>query len=134
MALSFDDIGTITVTIGDVQYRLRRPTLGQLQHFTDRIREISDGVQQRLLDLTSEIKEGETPPESLADEIIAMRTSPWEYLTIPWLREAFHSLGDKPLPDDLTDAPAEFASLELAREIITWWRSVPLARGGKARR
>jgi hypothetical protein len=131
--VEFRDNGTITVEIGGTTYTLRRPTMGQLWHFFDLRDDLAKDAQAKIKTLADELaevgedsKKGKTLVASLSDRRFVFR-----FMAEPWLREAFETLGSKPLPENLDDAPAELADPSLPQQILLFWRSVPLARGPK---
>lgn len=127
--LRFNDNGTISLTIGADTFTLRRPTIGRLFHYRERISEISDEARTRLEVIIAELSELDDDDEravEIRDEMGNHRRG-FEWLVVPWLREVFDELGSAPLPENLDDAPAELTDMKLPTQIINFWRTVPLA-------
>lgn len=132
--IEFDPIGTVTVTIDNKPYKLRRPKLREYRYHRDEIRALSikavehlDGLRTRLdsLDETSE------EYAALEAEITHISRNSFELTSVPWLTAVFDDLGS-PLPDDFEDWPAWLAADQsIPTKIITHWRTVPLAPGSK---
>lgn len=121
--IKFNDNGTISVGIGTDTYSLKRPNLDQLFGFHDRISELTAQVSEQVQEAAKS--------DDTANELVGeMQSRRWffENLIEPWLREVFSELGNKPLPEDLGDAPAEFAAPGLPQEILKFWLDSPLAR------
>lgn len=137
--ISFNDNGTISIPIKGETYSLRRPTVKELYHFWDRIDEIAEDatseLQSMIKDISGQLAEIDDENSPEARELIASikkrRREAHEYTIVPWLREVYDKLGSASLPEDLSDAPSEITDQTLAHQIISFWRSVPLASSGR---
>ena len=127
--MNFNENGTISVDIDGQTYTLKRPTLGQLWSFFDLIAELTEAAQQLIKDKAEELAQVEEDSEEARQLAADMggRRFAFRYLSEPWLRRAFEELGSKPLPENLDNAPSEFADPGLPNEILLFWRDVPLA-------
>jgi len=148
--IEFDPLGSITVTIDDTAYRLGRPKMGQWRYFQ---RGWSDAVKEargQLTDLNARlnlakerIEDATSPPkklkaekevDKLTEELREFEVKPLYEWQIPWIREVFAQLGDKPLPEDADEWPAWLATdSSLPFEIVNHWQTHPLASGEPAK-
>jgi hypothetical protein len=144
--ITFDKLGTVTVTIDDETYTLGRPKLKHYRHFTRRYTEIQNGALARLAELNEAVDlaaaeidkaktakakaEAEAKHAPLADQAREFARSPfWEHF-IEWTVEVFAELGDKPLPADSDDWPTWLAADQsLPGAILAHWRAAPKASG-----
>lgn len=144
--IEFDPIGTITVTIDDETYRLTRPKMGQWRYFQRTWQEAIKAASTQLTDLTTKLDEArdladapDTPEkkakaqkrlDALSDELRTTTVKPLYEWQIPWTRDVFTQLGDKPLPEDSDEWPVWLASdPSLPNQIITHWQAHPKASG-----
>lgn len=134
--LKFNDNGTISLSIEAETYTLKRPTVGQLMDFWDLVDSITAEAQATLKDWMEKLKELPEDSEEyqqLIDEINHRGRHSYEHLTWPWLRQAFNELGSAPLPEDLSRGPSELIDPSLPSQILSFWRTVPLAHSGRRR-
>jgi hypothetical protein len=132
--ITFDPMGTVTVTLEDKAYVLGRPKLRQYRHHRDQIRTLSQTAITKLEEMQTKLetlKEGAPAFEKLTTEITAVSRNSFLLTSVPWLKAVFEDLGD-PLPDDEDDWPAWLAADQtIPTQIIEHWRTVPLAPGAK---
>ncbi len=132
--ISFDPMGTITVTLEDKAYVLGRPKLRQYRHHRDEIRTLSKGAVSKFEEMQEKLetlKEGGEAFEKLSAEITEVSRNSFLLTSVPWLKAVFTDLGDA-LPDDEDDWPAWLAADQtIPTQIIEHWRTVPLAPGAK---
>jgi hypothetical protein len=139
LTIKFNDNGTISIPIKDETYSLSRPTVKDLYHFWDRIDEIAEDateeLQSAIQSIAEQLAEIEDETSTEAKELIRTiklrRREAHEYTVIPWLREVYDKLGSASLPEDLSEAPSEITDQTLPLQIISFWRSVPLASSGR---
>ncbi len=132
--ISFDPMGTVTITLDDKAYVLGRPKLRQYRHHRDQIRTLSQTAITMLEEMQEKLgtlKEGAPAFEKLTTEITEISRNSFLLTSVPWLIAVFEDLGD-PLPDDEDDWPAWLAADQtIPTQIIEHWRTVPLAPGAK---
>ncbi len=132
--ITFDPLGTVTVTLDDKSYVLGRPKLRQYRHHRDEIRTLSTNALDTLTtmqDKLETLKEDGPAFEKLTAEITEVGRNSFLLTSVPWLKAVFEDLGD-PLPDDEDDWPAWLAADQtIPTQIIEHWRTVPLAPGAK---
>ncbi|MEE9177578.1 MAG: hypothetical protein V3U46_04055 [Acidimicrobiia bacterium] len=132
--ITFDPMGTVTVTLEDKERVLRRPKLRQYRHHRDQIRTLSATAMERFKEMQTKLeglKEGGPAFERLSIEITEVSRNSFLLTSVPWLKAVFEDLGD-PLPDDEDDWPAWLAADQtIPTQIIEHWRTVPLAPGAK---
>ena len=140
--ITFDPLGTITVEFDDTTYTLARPKMGQWRYFS---RKWSEGIKEagsQLTELLAKLDEARTLVEKsdnpknrkrvaeLDAEVSAFNVRPLYEWNIPWVREVFEQLADKPLPASEDDWPAWLASdPALPNRIIGHWQAHPKASG-----
>lgn len=127
--MRFNDNGTISLTIGADTFTLGRVTMAQLWHFHDRRNELAEDAKAKLEELAKKLVdagEGTKAYEKLSGQMKDRRFA-FLYMIEPWLREAFETVGSKPLPENLDDAPAEISDPGIVAEILFHWQTVPLA-------
>lgn len=132
--LRFNDNGTVSLSIDDETYTLKRPTVKQLWEFWDLRDEITERAKEQLqtwIEDLSNIDENSEEYKKIMEEVKHRGRHSYEHLTYPFIREAFKELGSKPLPKKLDNAPAELADLTLPTQILEFWQSVPLAHSGR---
>ncbi len=132
--ISFDPMGTVTITLDDKAYVLGRPKLRQYRHHRDQIRTLSRAAITKVEEMQEHLetlKEGAPAFEKLTTEITEISGNSFLLTSVPWLKAVFEDLGD-PLPDDEDDWPAWLAADQtIPTQIIEHWRTVPLAPGAK---
>ncbi len=132
--ITFDPMGTVTVTFEDKAYVLGRPRLKQYQHHRDEIRTLAINAVAKLEEMQTKLetlKEGAPAFEKLTGEITAVSRNSFLLVSVPWLKALFKDLGD-PLPEDEDEWPAWLAADQtIPGQIIDHWRTVPLAPGAK---
>jgi hypothetical protein len=132
--ITFDPMGTVTITLDDKERVLRRPKLRQFRHHRDQIRSLSANAMdtfKAMQDKLEGLKEGGPAFEKLAGEITEISRNSFLLTSVPWLKAVFEDLGD-PLPEDHDDWPAWLAADQtIPTKIIEHWRTVPLAPGAK---
>ena len=140
--ITYEPLGTVVVEFDDQTYRLTRPKMKHVSHFTRRVAEISeqaraelDAIARRLEEATTKAEAKPTKANIEAQAAAARDLS--DFLAVPFyrrshsvLREMFEQLGDKPLPADLDEWPAWLGGdLELPGAITNHWRKAPKASG-----
>ncbi len=132
--ITFDPMGTVTVTLDDKAYVLGRPKLRQYREHRDQIRTLSTNAMTTLTAMQEKLetlKEDGPAFEKLTGEITEVGRNSFLLTSVPWLKAVFEDLGD-PLPDDEDDWPAWLAADQtIPTQIIEHWRTVPLAPGAK---
>jgi hypothetical protein len=132
--VTFDPMGTVTITLNNKTYVLGRPKLRQYKHHRDRIRILArDAAEQvsAMGDKLETLKEGGPAFEKLSEEITGITRNSFALTSVPWLKDVFDDIGD-PLPPDEDDWPAWLAADQsIPTRIINHWRTVPLAPGEK---
>ncbi len=132
--ITFDPMGTITVTLEDKAYVLGRPKLRQYRHHRDQIRALSQTAVSRLEEMQTKLetlKEDGPAAEKLATEITEVGRNSYLLTSVPWLKAVFEDLGD-PLPEDEDEWPAWLAADQtIPTQMIAHWKTVPLAPGAK---
>lgn len=133
--ITFDPLGTVTVTLdGSKPYVLGRPKLRQFRKYRDLIRTLTTEAADKLIAKREELdamKDSDPKYEKLSEEIQEITYNSFLLTSIPWLKEVFEDLGD-PLPEDHDEWPAWLATDQsIPSQIITHWRTVPLAPGAK---
>ncbi len=133
--ITFDPMGTVTVTFDDKGYVLGRPRLRQYQHHRDEIRFLSTTAITKLEEMQEKLKtlkEDGPAFEKLTTEMTAVSRSSFLLTSVPWLISVFKDLGVDPLPEDWDEWPAWLAADQtIPTQIIDHWRTVPLAPGAK---
>ncbi len=130
--ITFDPMGTVTVTLEDKAYVLGRPKLRQYRHHRDEIRTLSKSAVSAFEEMQEKLEtlKGDAF-EKLSTEITEVSRNSFLLTSVPWLKAVFTDLGD-PLPDDEDDWPAWLAADQtIPTQIIEHWRTVPLAPGAK---
>jgi len=132
--ISFDPMGTVTVTLDDKAYVLGRPKLKQYTYHRDQIRNLAMAAVANLEEMQTKLdtlKEGGPAFDKLTIEITAVSRSAFLLTSVPWLKAVFTDLGD-PLPDDEDEWPAWLAADQtIPTQILQHWSTVPLAPGAK---
>ena len=132
--ITFDPMGTVTITLEDKAYVLGRPKLRQFRHHRDEIRTLAAtavGTLEEMQKKLETLKEDGDAFEKLTAEITLMSRNSFLLTSVPWLKSVFKDIGD-PLPDDHDDWPAWLAADQtIPTQIIEHWRTVPLAPGAK---
>lgn len=129
--IAFNETGTITLTIDNQPYGLRRPKLGQFRYFRDQIRELSVAAVAELQELKDRMDQAEgAEADQLEIEFRSASANTFTMTSVPWLTKVFEQLGD-PLPDDYEEWPSWLADPTIPSKIIDHWRTVPLAPGAK---
>jgi hypothetical protein len=134
--ISFEPDGRVVLTIGDDKYTLSRPKFKHVRRFRERITDLSNEAIDKITDLTKQMAALESDSEewhALEERFKEMRLFTFEYTVLPWLREVFKELGDKPLPKNLGEVPAFLANQGLPMQIWNHWLNVPLGSGGDAK-
>ena len=129
----FEPDGRVSLTIGDDTYTLSRPKFKHVRKFRERITDLSNEAIDKITDLSKQmagLDEDSEEWRALEEQFREMRLFTFEYTVLPWLREVFKELGDKPLPKNLGDAPAFLANQGLPMQIWNHWLNVPLGSGG----
>jgi len=133
--ITFDPMGTVTVTFDDKAYVLGRPKLKQYTHHRDQIRNLAITAVAKLEEMQAKLetlKEGGPAFEKLTIEITATSRSSFLLTSVPWLIAVFKDLGVDPLPEDWDDWPAWLAADQtIPTQILNHWSTVPLAPGAK---
>ena len=140
--IEFNPLGTITVTFDDQTYTLSRPKMGQWRYFSRRWSEAIKEAGSQLTELLTKLDAARALLEKsdnaknrkavadLSAEITGFNVQPLYEWNIPWIREVFEQLGDKPLPEDPDNWPAWLASdPALPNRIIGHWQAHPKASG-----
>ena len=110
--ITFDPMGTVTVTIAEKSYVLGRPKLRQFRHHRDQIRNLSHTAMDKLVAMREKLEatdEEDPKYAKLATEVEEATHNAFLLTSVPWLKEVFSELGD-PLPDDHDDWPAWLAA------------------------
>ena len=132
--ITFDPMGTVTVTLEDKAYVLGRPKLKQYRHHRDQIRTLAIDAVAELEEMQTKLetlKEGGPAFEKLTIEITEISRNSFLLTSVPWLKAVFTDLGD-PLPDDEDEWPAWLAADQtIPTQILNHWSTVPLAPGAK---
>jgi hypothetical protein len=134
--IEFNPDGTITLIIDGTVRHLRRPKLKEFRYWSEQLRDLRKQAQEdtkllsdmleRLADNPSEEEAEQLQKE--ADEAAERRV---EYST-PWTAGVVEQFSGKPMPDDTGEWPAWLAmDLSIPAKILSHWRTVPLAPGGK---
>lgn len=128
--ITYDPLGTVTVTFDGKTYQLGRPKFGQWRYFSRQLQALYDDNRETLLRLTEEAQvEGKGQAKAQA-ALREYQGQPFYESTIPWLREVFKQLGDKQLPESEDDWPTWLAAdLSVPTQIVAHWRSSPKASG-----
>ncbi len=133
--IDYRPVGTVVVTFDGTAYTLKRPKLKQYSYFRDQIRELSVTAVDKLTALRDETEAAEEDSDEKARlelELTHKTSSTYELTSVPWLKEVFGQLGDKPLPEDHEEWPAWLAAdMTIPQQIRTHWATVPLAPGAK---
>jgi len=131
--LRFNDNGTLSISINDETYTLKRPTTSQLFDFWDMADDLRISAQEELISMRDKLTDlkADEASEKLVEDLRKRRRHAYEFTTIPFLREAFTQFGNKELPKDLTDAPAEIMDPSLVTQLLDFWRTVPLAHSAR---
>lgn len=140
--ITYDPLGTVVVEFDGETYRLTRPKMKHVSHFTRRVAEISDQARSELADIAKRLekatdKADKSPTKANLEAQAKVAEEMAEFLALPFyrrshvvLREMFQQLGDRPLPDDLDEWPAWLGGdLELPGAITNHWRKAPKASG-----
>jgi hypothetical protein len=140
--LTYNSIGTVTVTIDGTEYRLGRPKMKQYRYFTRRLGEMSQEAQDKLNALSGAVQtaralydedpsdENKAVHELAVTKLEDFAATPFYETSSELVREMFKQLSDHPLPDDLDDWPAWLAAdVSLPGTIIAHWRKAPKASG-----
>lgn len=130
--ITFQPDGRVSIVINDETYTLRRPKFGHVRLFRERMTTLADEAIARLADLAKQLAAADEDSEefhALEDQMRELSRFSFQFTVIPWLREVFEELGDKPLPKKLDDAPAFFANSGLPMQIWQHWLNVPLGSG-----
>ncbi|KKK54403.1 hypothetical protein LCGC14_3085090 [marine sediment metagenome] len=132
--ITFDPMGTVTITLEDKAYVLGRPKLRQYRHHRDEIRTLAATAVTKLEEMQTKLetlKEDGPAFEKLTEKITEVSRNSFLLTSVPWLISVFKDLGD-PLPDDWDEWPAWLAADQtIPTQIIDHWRTVPLAPGAK---
>ena len=132
--ITFDPMGTVTITLDDKAYVLSRPKLRQFRHHRDEIRTLAATAVTKLEEMQTKLgtlKEDGPAFEKLTEKITEVSRNSFLLTSVPWLISVFKDLGD-PLPDDWDEWPAWLAADQtIPTQIIDHWRTVPLAPGAK---
>jgi len=139
--ITFDPIGTVTVTADDgTVHLLRRPTMRQWRHFRrayDQAQAEARKTLEALHGRLNAVKDADVGDEEMvavqaeiAAEAERLREHPMWEQSQPWLAEAFDQLADVPLPPDPDDWPAWLGTNQgLPERIIRHWQTIPKASG-----
>jgi len=140
--ITFDPLGTVRVEFDDETYTLTRPKMGQWRYFSRRWSEAIKEAGSQLTELLTKLDAARALLEKsdnaknrkavadLSGEITGFNVQPLYEWNIPWIREVFEQLGDKPLPEDVDVWPAWLASdPALPNRIIGHWQAHPKASG-----
>ena len=136
MSVTFDDVGTITIHTAP-PVTLARAKYGAYRQLRDNYRE-----QLRLLTEKGElVTQMSSDPDAYKQKDVekAVRDAD-EFMTVvfpelrrAWIVDAVKLLGDRPLPDDVDEWPADLVEdAALPGKMLTHWRTVPLVHGGQA--
>lgn len=129
----FHPDGRFSLVIEDKTYTLRPAWFGDIKKYRQRMSELSQEAIDKVSDLAKQIAGLDDDSEellALEAQFAEMRNFTFEFTVVPWLREVFRAMGDKPLPKDLSKAPAALANQGLPMQIWNHWLNVPLGSGG----
>ena len=130
-------LGTVTFRgFKDQDRELRRPTFGQLRHFSISLKQIADETTARAEDLRERIAQAEEDGDEdkvrvLVAEVNDFAAFGFIDMLLVWYRDVFNQLSD-PLPEDDNILPAYFADPSLAPEVVNHWKLRPKASGRTA--
>lgn len=145
-AVDFRPDGTITCTVGEKRYRLRRPLLGELRTLLESLAQsdedaldVIDTYRDELEELAGRVDaEDRTERRAARRErrgVLGKQTREVEAIRAVWIREAFALLAKPALPDPATDDPTDglepwMVGVEIAVSLAAHWRAVPAGPGG----
>lgn len=130
-------LGTVTFRgFKDKDRELRRPTFGQLRHFSIALKQLADDATTRGDDLRRRIDQATADGDN--DKALALVAEVNDFagfgfidMLLSWYRDVFRQLSDE-LPEDDNILPAYFADPSLAPEIVNHWKLRPKASGRTA--
>lgn len=111
--------GTISLSVGQKPYRLRRPKFGELRDLWEAF---EDAAEQHDA-LTASL--GAEPSREQEKEARAERFAIWA----GWQRKVFDKLADTPLPSDDDELEGWLMTAGVAGQFLTHWQGRPLASG-----
>jgi len=143
MTIDFNDDGTITITLADGDVKLARPTFGQYRQLRNAWRATAEAIavkaaplHRRGTDLRDRMEAARDGGDDDAADRLAAEDrqaggefTDWqEGQVAAWLVEAITLLSDRD-DVDADGLPAAAANVTLPGDMVTWWKSVPLAPG-----
>lgn len=132
----FNDDGTITLVIDGTVRHLRRPRLGEIREYEERLLELSDSMLADIVhgrELGASITDDMADDEraKISDEVKLILRRVREY-TVPWTAAVVEAFSDKPLPEDPEDWPSWLArDTTNPTKIVKHWTTTPLPPGSK---
>lgn len=106
------DNGQVLLRMNETEWRLRRPKIGELRTFYERMREVLE-AQEGTDDRWEAIRAGEALADYWRQVVDSLRTD-----------------DELPFPEDVDDLPVWLLSGELMVKVENHWREVPYLSGG----
>lgn len=139
----FEPNGSITLTLGQTRYRLRRPKVGELRDIWEGWEQAAievDRADEDVADRRADLNEAAGDPDRTAGERLAAREERKELdnqtrrakhvIWADWMRSVFDILcADGKLPEDDDDLDGWMVSVSAGAEFLRHWQTVPKASG-----